>query len=170
MDVSEFRGHLVNEYSDFTRSFTRIRADDIRTFFDSEYDSQKFWPEPLIQVNPNFKEGGTVEGFVYAGHLHPLCADIFRFGKTPLFEAKMIHQFDHRWATYVNAQNKPNGLDTADLSDAPRADPNCTVRPRYWVDEVQVLARIARVPSRVASAWLAWHEAGQSIAAAGGSR
>lgn len=82
MDVFEFRAHLVNEYSDFTRSFTRIKADDIRTFIDSEYDSQKFWPEPLIQVNPNFREGGTVEAFVEAGHLHPLCADIFRFGKT----------------------------------------------------------------------------------------
>jgi len=82
LDVFEFRAHLVNEYSDFTRSFTRIKADDIRTFIDAEYDSQKFWPEPLIQVNPNFKAGGTVESFVEAGHLHPLCADIFRFGKT----------------------------------------------------------------------------------------
>ena len=82
MDVFEFRGHLVAEYSDFTRSFTRIKADDIRTFVDAEYDSQKFWPEPLIQVNPNFKEGGTVEGFVEAGHLDPLCAEIFRFGKS----------------------------------------------------------------------------------------
>lgn len=82
MDVFEFRGRLVTEYSDFTRSFTRIKADDIRAFVDAEYDSQKFWPEPLIQVNPNFKEGSTVEGFVEAGHLHPLCADIFRFGKS----------------------------------------------------------------------------------------
>lgn len=82
MDVFEFRSHLINEYSDFTRSFTRIKAEDIRTFIDAEYDSQKFWPEPLIQVNPNFKEGGSVESFVEAGHLHPLCADIFRFGKT----------------------------------------------------------------------------------------
>jgi len=82
LDVFEFRANLVNEYSDFTRSFTRIKADDIRTFIDAEYDSQKFWPEPLIQVNPNFKEGGTVEAFVEAGHLHPMCADIFRFGKS----------------------------------------------------------------------------------------
>jgi Lhr-like helicase/very-short-patch-repair endonuclease len=82
LDVFEFRASLVKEYSDFTRSFTRIKADDIRNFIDAEYDSQKFWPEPLIQVNPNFREGGTVEAFVEAGHLHPLCADIFRFGKT----------------------------------------------------------------------------------------
>jgi hypothetical protein len=78
----------------------------------------------------------------------------------PLYEAKMVHQFDHRWATYVDAPDKPDGLDTADLSDAQRADPDCTVRPRYWVDEAQVLARIARVPSRVAAAWLATKQSG----------
>ncbi|WP_137893522.1 DEAD/DEAH box helicase [Ramlibacter sp. 2FC] len=83
MNVFEFRKHLVDEYSDFTRSFTRIKADDIRAFVDAEYDSQKFWPEPLVQVNPNFKEGGSVEEFALSGHLHPKCAEIFRFGKGP---------------------------------------------------------------------------------------
>ena len=82
MDVFKFRAHLIDEYSDFTRSFTRIKADDIRTVINAEYDSQKFWPEPLIQINPNFMDGGTVETCVEAGHLHPLCADIFRFGKS----------------------------------------------------------------------------------------
>ena len=91
--------------------------------------------------------------------------------RLPLYEAKMIHQFDHRWATYVDAPDKTNGLDTVDISDAQRADPACTVRPRYWVDERQVLARIARVPSRVTSCWLAWHQASQlgtQAASAGG--
>jgi len=76
-----------------------------------------------------------------------------------LYEAKMIHQFDHRWATYVDAPDKPNGLDTMDMTDSQRADPHATVRPRYWVDECEVLARIARVPGRVANTWLAWHQA-----------
>ena len=79
--------------------------------------------------------------------------------RLPVYEAKMAHQFDHRWATYVDAPDKPNGLDTADMRDAQKADPACTVRPRYWVDERQVLARIARVPARVANAWLALHAA-----------
>lgn len=79
--------------------------------------------------------------------------------RLPLCEAKMIHQFDHRWATYVDNPDKPNGLDTDDLTPAQKADPSFTVRPRYWVDEREVLARIARVPSRVANAWLAWQQA-----------
>lgn len=77
----------------------------------------------------------------------------------PLFEAKMIHQFDHRWATYVDAPDKPGGVETADVSPAQKTDPVYTVRPRYWVPEREVLARIARVPARVSRAWLAWHKA-----------
>lgn len=79
--------------------------------------------------------------------------------RLPLYEAKMVHQFDHRWATYVDNPDKPNGLDTEDVSPDQKADPSFTVRPRYWVDEREVLARIARVPSRVANAWLAWQQA-----------
>ncbi len=80
--------------------------------------------------------------------------------RLPLYEAKMIHQFDHRWATYVDAANGAAGeVETADVSDASKANPSMTVRPRYWVDEREVLSRIARVPSRVARAWLALHAA-----------
>ncbi|SOY43624.1 DEAD/DEAH box helicase [Cupriavidus taiwanensis] len=82
MDVFQFREHIVAEYEQFTRSFTRIRADDIRDYVDEQYASQKYWPEPLIQINPNFKSGGTVEEFVVAGQLSAQCADIFRLGKT----------------------------------------------------------------------------------------
>ena len=80
--------------------------------------------------------------------------------RLPLYEAKMIHQFDYRWATYVDATSGvPGEVETADVSDAQKDDPACTVRPRYWLDEREVLARIARVPTRVARAWLALHAA-----------
>ncbi|MGT2506877.1 DEAD/DEAH box helicase [Cupriavidus basilensis] len=83
MDVFQFREHIVAEYEQFTRSFTRIRASDIRDYVNEQYASQKYWPEPLIQINPNFKSGGTVDEFVAAGQLSAQCADIFRLGKSP---------------------------------------------------------------------------------------
>ncbi|AUT67029.1 DEAD/DEAH box helicase [Paraburkholderia hospita] len=83
MDVFQFREHIVAEYKEFTRSFTRIRADDIRDYVNEQYASQRYWPEPLIQINPNFKTGGTVEELVAAGQLSAQCADIFRLGKSP---------------------------------------------------------------------------------------
>ena len=88
--------------------------------------------------------------------------------RLPLYEAKMIHQFDHRWATYVDAaSDTAAAVEIADVTDAEKANPTLTARPRYWVDERDVLARIARVPARVSRAWLGLHaaqEAGQRVA------
>lgn len=76
----------------------------------------------------------------------------------PLYEAKMIHQFDHRWATYTDAA-RSDDAETVDASDAQKIDPAFIVRPRYWVEDREVLARIARVPSSVRKHWLAIHKA-----------
>lgn len=70
----------------------------------------------------------------------------------PLYEAKMIHQFDHRWATYYFDENSE--LDSRDCFIAEKNDSNYSPRPRYWVDEREVLARIADVPNKLARAWL----------------
>lgn len=96
MNVFEFRQKLVDEYAQFTRSFTRIKADDIRAFVDREYSSQKYWPEPLIQVNPNFQPGGTVEDLCATGHLSQECAEIFRFGKSPSSAGQTLPLYRHQ--------------------------------------------------------------------------
>lgn len=81
MDVFAFRDQVVAEYQAFTRSFTRINAKDIQDFVDREYQKQTFWPAPLIQLNPSFVSGGSVEALVSDGKLDPDCGRIFRFGK-----------------------------------------------------------------------------------------
>jgi hypothetical protein len=58
MDVFEFRDRLVSEYERFTRSFIRIRAADIKTHVDGEYAAGRFWPAPMVQLNPAFVAGG----------------------------------------------------------------------------------------------------------------
>ncbi len=55
----------------------------------------------------------------------------------PLYEAKMIHQFDHRWATYA-----ADGTGSRDVDDAEKRDPFFTATPRYWVPEQEVGARL----------------------------
>jgi hypothetical protein len=54
----------------------------------------------------------------------------------PLYEAKLLHHFDHRWATY-------DGLETRDLTAAEKDSPDCMVLPRYWVPASEVAARLA---------------------------
>ncbi|MCX8087038.1 MAG: N-6 DNA methylase [Rhodocyclaceae bacterium] len=56
----------------------------------------------------------------------------------PLYEAKMVHQFDHRWASYDD-----NGSDSRDMTDAEKRDPACTAQPRYWIKQSEVEARLA---------------------------
>jgi len=70
--------------------------------------------------------------------------------RLPLYEAKMVHQFDHRWATY-----DANRSDSRDCEETEKADPDYSPLPRYWVSEREVLARIADVPRGVAVAWAA---------------
>lgn len=69
----------------------------------------------------------------------------------PLYEAKMIHQFDHRWASYGVTSDGKDEADDVPLED--KQNPDFIVRPRYWVKEREVLARLARVPRAVAQAY-----------------
>ena len=105
MDVFEFREKLVGDYSSFTRSFTRIKAADISSFVDAAYESQRYWPAPLVQVNPNFKAGHSVEELVQAGSLSPECARIFRAGKTVSSAGVSLKLFKHQEEAISFAQS-----------------------------------------------------------------
>ena len=61
MDVFAFREELVSEYEGFSRSFTSIRAEDISKEIDGAYADGRFWPAPLIQLNPNFEQGESID-------------------------------------------------------------------------------------------------------------
>ena len=80
-NVFDFRNTLVGEYASFSRSFTRIRAADIFDKVESEYQSGRYWPEPLLQINPNYKRVDTVQDLVGERVLDPLCGKIFMIGK-----------------------------------------------------------------------------------------
>jgi hypothetical protein len=91
--------------------------------------------------------------------------------RLPLFEAKMVHQFDHRWATFVPTPGVRNDdWPSRDVTLGEHQQFNYAPSPRHWVDEREVLVRIARVPARVAKSWLAVHaadaEAGTPVAEA----
>lgn len=94
MNVFEFRDRVIDEYARFSRSFTRIRADDIAEVVDDAYASGRFWPAPLIQINPNFAAGGSIDELVEAGLLHPECARIFRLKskEDPFGKALVLHR------------------------------------------------------------------------------
>jgi hypothetical protein len=61
----------------------------------------------------------------------------------PFYEAKMVHQFDHRYATFEGAtQANLNSGILPQASDNQKTDPGFTVRPRYWVLQEEVQNRV----------------------------
>src|SRR5271167_1658885 len=69
MDVFDLDRRVVGEYSDFARSFTKMRSADIRARIDEQYSSDRFWPEPILQLNPHFQVGTSVRDLVAGGLL-----------------------------------------------------------------------------------------------------
>ena len=63
----------------------------------------------------------------------------------PLYEAKMIHHFNHRWATLQDGEAGEPPL-------AEKLDPNGTVLPRYWVEVREVHLRTANLPKELLGA------------------
>ncbi|MGH9223381.1 MAG: Eco57I restriction-modification methylase domain-containing protein, partial [Acidimicrobiales bacterium] len=55
----------------------------------------------------------------------------------PLYEAKMVHHFDHRWATY----DETGAI--RDVTPAEHDDPDFVVQPRYWVPQPEVDSALA---------------------------
>ncbi|WP_031430760.1 Eco57I restriction-modification methylase domain-containing protein [Methylomicrobium agile] len=76
--------------------------------------------------------------FHMSGDSH-LFADTADENKLPLYEAKMIHQFDHRWASYRLEDSKDV---SSDVSLAEKQNPAFPVTPRYWVDKTEVEQRL----------------------------
>ncbi len=61
----------------------------------------------------------------------------------PLYEAKLFHQYDHRFATFEGASDRDirNG-NARPMTRDERADPRSAAIPRYWVPEPEVAQRL----------------------------
>ncbi|MBI4263393.1 MAG: DEAD/DEAH box helicase [Acidobacteria bacterium] len=82
MDVFDLRTRLVEDYARYTRSFIKIADPRVKAKVDGALDDGALWPEPLLQLNPTFLPGGTIDDLVADGTLHPECKKIFRIDKS----------------------------------------------------------------------------------------
>ncbi len=95
MNVFELRERLVRDYAAYTRGFVHIRDHRIRELVDGELDAGLLWPDPIVQLNPAFEPGETIDELVDGGVLHPECRRIFRRDKTvdnPLGRPLRLHR------------------------------------------------------------------------------
>ena len=84
LDVFALRDSVVDEYERFATSFTTIHAQDIRELVEATYAEQRYWPEPLIQINPSYKRSTDVGTLAESGVVEPGSVDIFRADGRPL--------------------------------------------------------------------------------------
>lgn len=98
--------------------------------FNMTSDSHLFRTREQLE-NPRDDQGRPEKPFRLAGNVFE--RDGVRW--LPLYEAKMIHHFDHQWATYENGAFR-------DVTPQEKADPDFHVLPRYWVPEEEVEKRL----------------------------
>jgi hypothetical protein len=79
----------------------------------------------------------------------------------PLYEAKMVHHYDHRFGTFAGQTGAQANRGTLPrLTGAQHADPERVARPRYWVAEAEVEERLG---DRWKKGWLlGWRDIARS--------
>ncbi|MFB8369842.1 Eco57I restriction-modification methylase domain-containing protein [Pseudarthrobacter sp. NPDC055928] len=98
--------------------------------FDMSNDSHLFRTREQLEG-----DGWTLEGNVFERMVNGLPETML-----PLYEAKMLHQFDRAWATYDAATVR-------DTTEGEKSDPWFEPLPRYWVPQTEVKRRIGDRPA-----------------------
>lgn len=77
------------------------------------------------------------------GHAELVSASGSRY--LPLYEAKLMHQFDHRWNTFVNGS-------PIDVSPEQKSDPDFSVTPQYYVPYTETVLRATSLDLKIVQA------------------
>jgi hypothetical protein len=143
----------TSQLTDQRRHFT-LSADDIALInpntrtcpvFRSQMDAQltkKIYSKVPVLIDEALGEAGNPWGISFRQGLFNMTSDSHLFfdepspNRLPLYEAKLIHHYDHRWATY-----EADGS-SRDLTLAEKQDPDFKITPRYWVERSEVQERL----------------------------
>lgn len=77
MNVFELREKIIADYSSFLKSFLKINDPRIREFVESELERGVLWPESLLQINPSYQFGASMEELIQQNILHEKCEEFF---------------------------------------------------------------------------------------------
>lgn len=78
LDVFQLRDRVVDEYRGYVESFIKIRDERIDDHVRQALAGGALWPDPLVQLNPAYQPGRTVEELSAAGLLGRDAATFFR--------------------------------------------------------------------------------------------
>jgi ATP-dependent helicase YprA (DUF1998 family) len=105
MDIFALRDKIVSDYKQYIESFIRIRDERIDGFVQDELKRGALWPEAILQLNPAYEPGRTLDELAAQGVILPETAQFFR-----LRDGRGIRLFHHqdeaiqiasRWESFV---------------------------------------------------------------------
>lgn len=153
--------HNLRELEDSRRHFTMLPEDfdlinpNTHTcpVFRSEEDAKlakKIYKKAGIFVNENDAENGNPWKIKFSTMYHMsndsgLFAGEKKSGYLPLYEAKLMHQFDHRWNSFVNGNPK-------EVTVGQKEDVNFTVTSQYYVPYEETVLRTTRLDAKIVQA------------------
>jgi len=77
IDILKLRNNVIADYRSYIESFLDIRDERLKTFAKSLLDNDDLWPDPMLECNPGFEKGKTVNELVQDDVLHPHMGHIF---------------------------------------------------------------------------------------------
>jgi len=140
-ELADHRRHFTLESDDFSLLNPNTRTCPVfRSQMDAELTKKIYGSVPVL-IDEALGEQGNPWGIKFT-RMFDMSNDSHLFfdepapDRLPLYEAKLIHHYDHRWATY--------GVDgsSRDVTLAEKQEPGLQVTPRYWVEQSEVEARL----------------------------
>ncbi len=77
LDIFKLQEEIIQDYRLYIDSFLKIDDPKVENFVRQELDRGHLWPDPLLQINPYYKEGSDVTELISEGILHPDCKSYF---------------------------------------------------------------------------------------------
>jgi len=113
MDVFSIHRQLIQDYISYTQSFIRIADSKIQSCVDDALEAGLLWPEPLLQLNPTFESGSSIDHLVEKNILHHECTQIFRIKSDDdlIGRTLFLHRHQEEAINHANA-GKPYVLTT----------------------------------------------------------
>lgn len=78
MNIFSLHGNIIADYSSYIKSFLNIKDERISKVVEEDLNKGSLWPEPLIQFNPTFEKGVSIDDLVKSGTVHDGLNNIFK--------------------------------------------------------------------------------------------
>jgi ATP-dependent helicase YprA (DUF1998 family) len=77
LDVFQLRNQVIGDYRKYIESFLKIKDKKVKDFVQHELDKGQLWKDPLVQINPAYKQGVSIERLIQDETLHQNCKPYF---------------------------------------------------------------------------------------------